>query len=147
MPGTLTLNKQDTFYFQYDAAADLVRGGWLAPVLDADLRSHYAQLLRVAQQHGCCCWLLDMRGRNWHMPSFGQWFSTEFVAAVQAALGQPVFIAYLLSPRHHSAADTVREQHAQHESRAQQVYPAAFADEAAALAWLSQQRPGAPALG
>ena len=148
MPGTLTLNSQAVFQFHYDAAADLLQGGWPGPVLDADLRGHYAELLLAAQQHGgCCYWLLDMRGRNWHMPSFGHWFTTEFIAAVHVALGQPVFIAYLLSPRHRSAAETTREQLAQQASRERQVYPSAFADEVAARAWLQQQRLAAPAGG
>jgi len=148
MPGTLTLNDQDVFQFQYDAAANLLHGSWLAPVLDADLRAHYAALLRAAQHHGdCCYWLLDMRRRNWHMPSFGQWFVTEFVPEVHAVLGQPLFIAYLLSPRHRSAAETTREQLAQRESRERQVYPLACADEAEARAWLRQQRRAALNIG
>ncbi len=141
MSGLLTLNDQDVFQFHYEAAADLLQGGWLAPVLDADLRGHYGQLLQAAQQHGSCCyWLLDMRQRNWHMPSFGQWFITDFVPEVHAALAQPLFIAYLLSPRHRGAAETTREQLAQQESRERQVYPVACADEAEARAWLRQQR-------
>lgn len=149
MPGTLTLNGQTVFQFYYDAAADLLHGSWPAPVLDADLRGHYAELLRAARQHGhCCYWLLDMRQRNWHMPSFGQWVSTEFAPAVQAALGQPIFVAYILSPRHHSAAARTHEQRAQQETRAQHMHSDAFADEAAARAWLrQQQRLAAPAPG
>lgn len=140
MADTLTLNDQDVFQLLYDATAGLLRGGWLGPVLDADLRSHYAQLVQAAQPHGCCYWLLDMRRRNWHMPGFRHWFCTEFVAAVRAALAQPVFIAYVLSPRHRGASETTGEQAAQQRSREQQVYPGAFADEAAALAWLRQQQ-------
>lgn len=148
MPGTLTLNDQDVFRFHYDGAADLLHGGWLAPMLDADLRGHYVALLQAARQHGSCChWLLDMRQRNWHMPSFGQWFITEFVPEVHAALAQPLFIAYLLGPRHRSAAETTREQIVQQASREQQVYPLACADEAEACAWLRQQRRAAVNIG
>ena len=148
MPGTATPSKQDTFQLTFEAATGLLRGCWLAPVLDADLRAHYAQLLQAAQRHGCPYWLLDMRQRNWHMPSFGQWVSTEFAPAVRAALAQPVFVAYVLSPRHHSAAARGREQQAQQQSREQQLYADIFADEAAAGAWLrQQQRLAAPCAG
>jgi hypothetical protein len=140
MPSTLTLNKQDTFQLQYQAADGVLCGRWLGPVLDADLRAHYTQLLQAAQHHGdCCYWLLDMRERNWHMPSFGQWVSTEFAAAVRAALAPPVFVAYILSPRHRSAAARAQEQRAQQHSQAQQLHSNIFDDEEAALAWLRQQ--------
>ena len=140
MSGTLLLTKQDTFQLSFEAAAGLLHGSWPAPVLDADLRAHYAQLLQAAQQLGCPYWLLDMRQRNWHMPSFGQWVSTEFAPAVRAALAQPVFVAYVLSPRHLSAAARGHEQQAQQQSRAQQLHAGIFADEAAAGAWLRQQQ-------
>lgn len=147
MPSTLTLNKQDTFQLQYQAADGVLCGRWVAPVLDADLRAQYIQLLQAAQDHdGCCYWLLDMRERNWHMPSFGQWISTEFAAAVRAALAGPVFVAYILSPRHRSAAARAQEQRAQQQSQAQQLHSGVFDDEESALAWLRQQL-AAPRVG
>jgi hypothetical protein len=140
MSATLTLNKQDIFQLHYDAATRLLCGTWLAPVLDADLRSHYAELLEAARQIGSCYWLLDMRQRNWHMPSFSRWFSQEFGAAVQAAIGRPVFVAYVLSPRHQTAAEEIRTQLCQRESAAHDFYPYFFADESAALDWLRHQQ-------
>lgn len=141
MPSTLTLNERDTFQLHYEAADGVLRGRWPAPVLDADLRAHYTQLLAAAQEYGgCCYWLLDLRERNWHMPSFAQWVSTEFAAAVRAALAPPIFVAYVLSPRHYSAAARAQEQQAHQHSQAQQLYASTFADEASALAWLRQQQ-------
>ncbi|MDO7887065.1 hypothetical protein [Hymenobacter cheonanensis] len=141
MPEILTLTETDTFHLRHDAAAQLLRGHWPAPVLDADLRSHYAELLAQAQEHaGCRYWLLDMRRRAWHMPSFDTWFSAGFAAEVQAALGQPVFIAYVLSPRHQTAAESTRTQVAQRACAQHDVYPCFFAEEDAALAWLHHQQ-------
>jgi hypothetical protein len=143
MSTVLTLTVSQTFELYYEAAHKLLRGTWTAPVLDADLRSHYAELLALAQRHGCYHWLLDMRARNWHMPSFGRWFSTEFAAEAHAALGQPLYIGYLLSARHQALEESDREQAAQHTCLQHQLYLAAFtADtaEAEALAWLQQQQ-------
>ena len=141
MPSTLILNEQDVFQLRYDAAAGLLHGRWRAPVLDADLRLHYGQLLHEAQlAGGCRYWLLDIRRRNWHMPSFGQWANTELVPAVLAALGAPVFVAYVMSPRHLSAATRPQDERTREEIRAQQLISESFADEAAARAWLHQQR-------
>ncbi|QKG56820.1 hypothetical protein GKZ68_09415 [Hymenobacter sp. BRD128] len=141
MPATLTLTEPATFYLHYDAATQLLRGRWPTPVLDADLRGHYAELLAQAQAHaGCRYWLLDMRQRNWHMPSFGAWFSAEFAAPVRAALGQPVFIACLLSARHQTAAESARSQAIQRACARHDVYPYFFASEEAALDWLHYQQ-------
>jgi len=141
MPSTLILNEQDVFQLCYHAADGLLYGRWLAPVLDADLRIHYGELLQEAQLAGNCrYWLLDIRRRNWHMPSFGHWASTEFVPAVRAALGPPIFVAYVMGPRHLSAATRPQDRRTQEQIRAQQLFSESFADEASARAWLHQQR-------
>lgn len=141
MPTVLTVSEPTTFQLHYDVAAKLLRGGWSAPVLDADLRGHYIGLLAQAQAYGNCrYWLLDLRQRNWHMPSFGQWISTEFAAAAHAALGQPLFIAYVLGPRHQTAAEAPRSQTAQCDCTQHDVYPYFFASEEAALDWLRHQQ-------
>jgi hypothetical protein len=141
MPITLTLTEPASFQLYYDPSIELIRGRWPDPVLDADLRGHYIELLAQAQQHnGCCYWLLDMRRRHWHMPSFGPWFSTEYAAAVQEALGRPVFIAYVLSPRHEASAESLRTQATQCTCTQHDIYPCFFATEEAALDWLHHQQ-------
>ena len=141
MPSTLILNEQDVFQLTYREADGLLHGCWLAPVLDADLRIHYGELLQEAQLVGNCrYWLLDIRRRNWHMPSFGHWANTEYVPAVRAALGSPIFVAYVMSPRHLSAATRPQDRRTQEQIRDQELYSESFADEAAARTWLHQQR-------
>lgn len=140
MPTPATLTDFRPFQLDYDATARLLRGTWPSSVLDADLRAHYAELLAEARTYGCRFWLLDMRERNWHMPAFGRWYSTEFAAAVRAALGQPVFIAYVLSPSHQAMAESPQVQATQRGAAAHDVYPYFFGDEFAALEWLRHQQ-------
>ena len=141
MTATLTLIEPETFQLTYDDANSLLLGTWPGQVLDVELRHQYEELLVAAQRHGSCrYWLLDMRARNWHMPSFGRWFGADFAAAVHRALGQPVFIGYVLSPRHREAASTPRTQATQRGCATHNVYPYFFDSPDAALDWLRHQQ-------
>ena len=136
-----TLTEFETFQAQYVPAEKLLCGAWTAPTLDVDIRDHYSEVLAQAQEHGGCrYWLLDLRQRNWHMPSFGQWFSTDFAPTAHAVLGQPLFVAYLLSPRHRAIAESDRAQACQRRCAQHDVYTYYFADEDAAFDWLRHQQ-------
>lgn len=135
-----TLTEFETFQVCYLPAERLLRGAWTTQTLDADIRDHYSELIALAQEHDCRYWLLDMRQRNWHMPSFGQWFSTEFAPLVHAALGQPLFVAYILSPRHRAVAESMRIQACQRGCAQHDVYTYYFENEEAARDWLHYQQ-------
>ena len=129
------------FTVAYDPTTDRIRGHWPAPVDDTLLRGHYADLLTAACAHGGCrFWLLDMRVRNWHSPEFGRWFSSVFVDAAHAALHQPLFIAYVLSPAHHAIANTPGVQATQCGCITHDVYPFFFDSETPAREWLAHQQ-------
>ena len=59
---------------------------------------------------------------------------------MQAALGRPVFIAYVLSPRHQASAEGAGAQATQCACARHDVYPCFFTDEEAALDWLRYQQ-------
>ncbi|MGI4864962.1 MAG: hypothetical protein ACRYFZ_13640 [Janthinobacterium lividum] len=139
MPNSTCL--PNPFTVAYDPTTSRLCGHWPASVDDSLLRAHYADLLTAACAHGGCrFWLLDMRGRNWHSPEFGRWFSTVFTAAAHAALHQPLFIAYVLSPAHHAVANTPGVQATQSGSSTHDVYPFFFDSAAAAREWLAHQQ-------
>lgn len=132
-----------TFTLAYDAAANNLLATWTgSPAPDTALHAHYAELLAAAQAHsGCRFWLLDRRQRAWHSPTFGHWFGHDFAARVEATLGRPTFIAYLLTPTQHQAsADGPGGEATQRACAAHNVYPFFFGDELAALAWLRHQQ-------
>ncbi len=145
------VHSPNTFHLNYDPTTNRLLGKWPASVADTHLRTHYAYLLSKACEHGnCLFWLLDLRERNWHTPGFGRWFGTVFAQAAQAALHQPLFIAYVLSPTHQLISNTPGAQATQRDCAAHGVYPFFFDSEAAASEWLAHQQRhdmSSPALG
>lgn len=137
---TLVLHP-DVFSFFYESDSHILRGSWPGPVPQTQLPACYEAMLTAAQAQGNChFWLLDMRPRNWHSAEFAHWFVTEFAARAVAALGQPLFIAYVVAgeqqvPVESTATDTMLRQVA-----SANCYPFYFRDEASALAWLHDQQ-------
>ena len=136
-----------SFSFAYHPTSQQLRGEWVGPVVDADMRRHYGELLAEARAHGNCrFWLLDLRRRNWHDLGFPAWYQEVLVPTLHAALGQPVFIAYVLDPVRRDVADNVCVQDTQRNCAAHDVYPYFFDNEADARAWLAYQQTGVLAL-
>jgi hypothetical protein len=139
MPPSATADA--TFTYTYDATRQQVLACWAGPVTDAELYAHYAELLALAEDHDCCrFWQLDMVARNWHTSAFGRWFGQDFAPLAHAGLGQPLFIAYVLSPAHHTLANRLGTQATQHNCAAYDVYPFFFDSEEGAQEWLAHQQ-------
>jgi hypothetical protein len=131
----------DLLAITYEPAQRLLYGCWKKPVTETHLYAHYAELVAAAEAHGNCrFWLLDLRARNWHTPRFGRWYANEFAALASAAVGQPLYIAYLVGPSHTEAAGGLLTQVMQGNSAAHGLYPHYTQDEATARAWLRQQQ-------
>ena len=129
------------FDLAYDLGSQRLVGCWHGAVTEKDLYLHYAELMAAAEAHGNCrFWLLDMRERNWHTPGFGRWFGNDFAEMAHATLGQPLFIAYVLSLSHKVIVDSPGVQVTQYQCAAYSVYPFFFDSEAAALDWLAHQQ-------
>jgi hypothetical protein len=127
----------DAFTFTYDPALRQLHGLWTSPVTEADLYAHYAELVAAAEAHGNCrFWLLDLRARNWHTPRFSRWYANEFSALVAAAVGQPLYIGYLVGPAHAAPAGSLLTQVMQGNSAAHGLHPYYTEQEAAAREWL-----------
>jgi hypothetical protein len=132
---------EPTFTCTYDTAHQRLHGCWHGPVTDADLYEHYAELMSLAEAHDCCrFWQLDMVARNWHQSDFGRWFGNEFAPLAHAALGGPLFIAYVVSPAHYAAANKPSTQATQHNCAAFDVYPFFFDQVDCAQEWLAHQQ-------
>ena len=79
----------------------VLRATWSRPAVPHELSSFYEELLVCARESGNCrFWLLDLSQRNWAEPSFLQWLGQEFVGQATAALGGPIFVAFLIAPQH-----------------------------------------------
>lgn len=129
------------FSVAFDAQGRRLLGCWHTPTTDATLRAHYAELLAAAQAHGNCrYWLLDLRGRDWHSAEFGRWFTHEYAPQVHATLGQPVFLAYVLSPAHYTAVDAPSAHALQVGCVEHDLYTYYFDNAPDALAWLEHQQ-------
>ena len=132
---------EPTFTCTYDTVHQRLHGCWHGPVTDAELYEHYADLMALAEIHeNCRFWQLDMVARNWQHKGFGWWFSNEFAPMAHAALGGPLFIAYVLGAAHHAAANSPGNQVIQHNCAAADVYPFLFEDPECAQEWLVHQQ-------
>ncbi|GAA4357477.1 hypothetical protein GCM10023185_22230 [Hymenobacter saemangeumensis] len=146
----MTAALSTTFQIVPEPANGLLTAQWAQAVAnpDADLRSDYAQLLAEAhRQSNCRFWLLDLRGRNWHAPSFGPWFAHDYARQVARALGGPVFIAYVLAPQHRPIAESEATATTQRAAAAHDLYPYFFDNETDARSWLCDQQELDPAAG
>ena len=136
-----SLHQLAPFASRYDVAANQLRLEWQGTAGDADLQQQYSSLLADWGQHqGCRFWLLDMRQRNWHTPEFGRWFADSFAAKLHALAGQPVFLAYIVSPAHYPSVNSPNAQAVVCACVEHDMYPFFFDQEAEALAWLCHQQ-------
>jgi hypothetical protein len=130
-----------TFTATYDAGTNQVRAHWRGAVPDADLYAHYAELMAIAEANGnCCFWLLDAQARANSTPTFGRWMGNDFAPLAYAALGQPLFMAYVVSPAYRAAVSSPAGQAMQHSCAAHSVYSFYFEDLEPAQEWLAHQQ-------
>lgn len=131
----------DKFTSTYDASRRQLVACWRYPATDIELYEQYAELMALAETHDCCrFWQLDMVARNWHTPAFGRWFGHEFAPLAHAALGKPLFIAYILEAQHQPFANSPGTQATQSSCATHDVYPFFFEEEGSAQEWLAHQQ-------
>jgi hypothetical protein len=132
---------ETAFHIALDTASQLLAAHWNAPVAEAELPSHFADLLTAARHHGKCrFWLLDLRGRHWFSTQVGQWLGTTFAAQAAQAIGLPIFIACVLDPLHHEVAKGPGAAASQRACAAHDFYPFFFSNEGDARSWLQDQQ-------
>jgi hypothetical protein len=70
---------------------------------DTDFKAGYRYLLKMAQQHNCPFWLLDVRRCPPNCAQQARWLNEEFCPLVKTAFDTMaiVFGAHLVYPSHH----------------------------------------------
>jgi hypothetical protein len=125
------------FSIEYDAADHLLTGSWLCNIADNDLYPCYEHLLTAAKAHGNCrFWLLDMRLRGWHSPTFAKWFGDLLAKQVVRELGPPVFVAYVAHEKHRTDIEGDNTQATLKQSAQVEFYPYFFDNKEEARDWL-----------
>lgn len=116
-------------------------GRWLQALPPPELQGTYEAMLAAARAHGGCrFWLLDLRRRPLAGPDLNEWFRDQFSPQLAAALGGPLFTAYLAGPHQRLAAESEEmELHLRHEATLDS-YPLFFDNEADAVSWLVAQQ-------
>ena len=140
MPLALPLSPIDAFGWSYEKATGLLRGEWARPVPSAVLPACYGQLLVAAEAHDCRFWLLDMQHRNWHDEDFARWFSHVFAAQASQVVGQPLFLACVVSPAQRAQVEGRCNEQLLRQITAYNVFPFYFTEERLARAWLRDQQ-------
>lgn len=109
---------------------------------DADFEAGYRYLLKMAQQHNCRFWLLDVRRCSPNCVQQARWLLHEFCPLVETVFGTmaPIFGAHLVFPSHlPHYQEVVLPILSQPANSSYQV--AAFIDEGPTTTWLHGQQP------
>ena len=115
-----------------DLPAVLAR--WQREISADELRHGYLAILAAADACGCWRWLLDLRRRNELIgPEVSEWMTDDFFPRLVGRFGQPVRVAFLLSPLR-----AQREPPLDRPSQPPTHEFATFIDEAPAYAWLAR---------
>ena len=147
MPIALPLSPAEAFSWAYEKNNGLLRGEWAGPLPSAGLPACYGQLLVAAEAHDCRFWLLDMQRRNWHDEDFARWFATSFAAQASQAVGQPLFMACVVSPEQRAQVEGRCNEQLLRQITAYNVFPFYFTDERLARTWLRDQQAAETPLG
>lgn len=130
----------DFYATAYSAGPALLRGTSLRALNGEEMTEACEVLLAVARQQECACWLLDGRANPGGQPlPVRKWLREEFFPRVRAVLGQPLYVAYLVTPALRRDLDE------RGFGRDEELHPLVgrvgwFVEEAQALAWLAQYR-------
>ena len=126
----------DFLHLAYRGDLHRLVGRWRRPVSAAELRRGYRAMLAAAEAAACPFWVVDVRSRDALDADVAQWLAAAFPLRPAGGLAGPLYLAYLVSPRH----------------RAQVARPTAevvdgtevafFEDEGALNNWLAQQQGG-----
>ena len=131
----------EAFSLEHRADLGILIGRWLQATPPPELQGTYQAMLAAARVHGNCrFWLLDLRRRPLAGPDLNEWFRQQFTPQLAAALGGPLFTAYLAGPHQRAAAESAEmELHLRHVATLDS-YPLFYDDEAEAVTWLCEQQ-------
>lgn len=136
--------ESDTFQLAYLPDLDVLAVRWLADSHLPRLAAEYEQALAAAHLHGTARWLLDVRRRPSADPEASRWVVFEWMPRAAATFQARLRLAVLASPQRIELVRTeptlqVSAREALHESRSYHLR--LFADEAAAITWLTSEAP------
>ena len=125
----------------YRSDLDLAVLRWQRENTFPELKASYAELLALAQHHGCARWLLDGRREGAISRPVTVWLTTVFFPDAVAALApRPLRLGVFTSPARLTQmhADAAVAEEVRHALASGQPYQAGvFIDEGEALRWLT----------
>lgn len=131
----------DAFSLEYRADLGILIGRWLRELPPPELQGTYETMLATARANGNCrYWLLDLRRRPLAGPGLNEWFRDQFTPQVTAALGGPLFTAYLAGPHQTLAAESAEMELYLRHAATLDSYPFFYDEEAEAMNWLREQQ-------
>ncbi|UOQ98883.1 hypothetical protein MUN81_05185 [Hymenobacter sp. 5317J-9] len=131
----------DAFSLEYRSDLGVLIGRWLQALPPPEVQGTYQAMLTAAKEHGNCrFWLLDLRRRPLDGPTLTEWFRDQFSPQVAAALGGPLFTAYLSGPHQRQAAESTEMEAHLRQAATIDSYPLFYDNEADAMEWLRDQQ-------
>ncbi|AMJ65178.1 hypothetical protein [Hymenobacter sp. PAMC 26628] len=103
----------------------------------AELRRGYRALLAAAEAAACPYWVVDVRSRDALDAAATRWLTDTFLPLLPARLASPVYLAYLVSPRHLAVLGAAAA------TAGAEARVAFFAEEGPLNQWLVQRQSGA----
>lgn len=128
----------------YRPDLDVLVGRWGHQPAPHELPAVYQQVQALALEHGCRCWLQDIRRRTLNDPDTTGWLLREFFPDMARRLGGRLYVAYLVGPTLHNA---IVSQPGYIPAEANNNGPfvlSFFGDEGAAMQWLQARPADAP---
>lgn len=116
---------------------------WQCSINETQLREGYELLRRAALEHECGHWLVDARRRIDRRRNGPEWVVTNFLPQVQAELGLPLCVAFLVLPNHLRELEAETGPPIRSGNPAAALQYARFIEEGAANAWLEMHRAAA----
>ena len=130
----------DAFSLEYRLDLGILIGCWLQALPPPEQQGMYEAMLAAAQANGSHrFWLLDLCRRPLAGQGLNEWFRDQFSPQIAAALGGPLFTAYLAGPYQRQAAENAEMEFHLCHAASLDSYPLFYDDEAGAVAWLSEQ--------
>jgi hypothetical protein len=131
----------DAFSLEYRSDLDILIGRWLQALPPPELQGTYEAMLAEAKASGNSrFWLLDLRRRPLAGPHLNDWFREQFTPQLAAALGGPLFTAYLAGPHQRLAAESAEMELYLRHAATLDSYPLFFDNESDAISWLTDQQ-------
>ena len=129
------------FSLEYRSDLGILVGRWLQALPPSALQGTYEAMLAAAREHdNCRFWLLALPRRPLVGPNLNEWFCDQFSPRLAAALGGPLFTAYLAGPHQRVAAESAEMELHMCREATLDSYPLFYDNEADAMDWLGEQQ-------